>query len=143
MGPAERRTWQLLRGTFHNALGSIPERLERGLACVAVVRRNRLRDAVELDHGHKRRQLFFSWTATKRLWSPDLMRTSTALRPSFAASLMPLARSSGFFTARPPTSRITSPVLMPFWAASEPLSTSVTITPSLLAPVPGATVRPS
>ena len=35
------------------------------------------------------------------------------------ASLTPLATSSGLFTARPPTSRITSPDLMPFWAASE------------------------
>src|SRR5262252_8423411 len=58
-----------------------------------------------------RRQLFFNCTATKRVWSPDLTRTSTALRPSFVASLMPIARSSGFFTARPPTSRITSPGL--------------------------------
>src|SRR5204863_5135627 len=90
------------------------------------------RDLILPTPSREGRQLFFSWTATKRVCSPDLTRTSTALRPSLVASLMPLARSSGFFTDRPPTSRITSPDLMPFWAASEALSTSVTTTPSLL-----------
>ena len=32
---------------------------------------------------------------------------------------------------------------MPFWAASEALSTLVTTTPSLSGPVPGATLKPS
>src|SRR5581483_6112178 len=88
-------------------------------------------------------QLFFSWTATKRVSLPDLTRISTALRPSLVASLTPLTRSSGLFTARSLMARITSPDLMPFCAASEALSTSVTTTVSLLQPLPGATVSPS
>ena len=73
---------------------------------------------------------------------PDLMRMSTALRPSLDASLTPLATSSGLLTVRPPTSRMISPDLIPFCAASELPSTSVMTTPSLLAPLAGAMLEP-
>ena len=75
--------------------GVIPEKMRSEATCSAGTGRLAV---VPYRHLARGCQLFFSWTATKRVWSPDLTRISTALRPSLVASLTPLATSSGLFT---------------------------------------------
>src|SRR5205807_4457525 len=72
--------------------------------------------------------------ATKWVPSLPLTRKRTALRLSFLASASTALMSAGWFTARPPASRMTSPICRPFCAAKPSGSMSEMTTPWLPAP---------
>src|SRR6187200_1273924 len=74
-------------------------------------------------------QAFLIGSATNLVASADFTRSRTVFLPAVRASLRALRTSAVFATALPPTSRITSPVLMPRSAAGPLGSTPVTATP--------------
>src|SRR5215467_332715 len=91
-------------------------------------------------------QAFLIGSATNLIASAVFTRSRTVFLPAVRASLRALRTSAVFATALPPTSRITSPVLMPRSAAGPLGSTPTTATPCSPEPatsLAGARLSPS